>query len=300
MNRFLEMEIFLAVVDAGSFVAAAERLQLSKAALSRHLAALEERLGVRLLNRTTRRLSLTDEGGLFYGRARDILAATEQAEAEAGRHRLEPRGRLRINAPVSFGILHLAPLWQAFAEACPKVELAIDLNDRLVDLVEEGYDLAVRIADLKSSSLIGRRLATTRMRLCAAPAYLKAQGTPDRPEDLARHRLIGYSNLATRDEWLLHGPGGPVRVATRPVLRSNNGDTCRMLALRGGGILLQPSFMLHQDLASGRLIELLPSYRGVEFGVYAVYPSRQQLSPKVGRLVAFLAQAFAQVDWSDG
>jgi DNA-binding transcriptional LysR family regulator len=297
MNRSLEMEVFVAVVDAGSFVGAADGLRMSKAAVSRHVDALEQRLGVRLLQRTTRRLSLTEEGRTFYQRARDVLASLDDAEAEVTSRTQEPSGVLRINAPVSFGIQHLAPLWGEFLRQCPQVELDLTLNDRVVDLLDEGFDLAVRIGTLGNSSLVSRQLATTRMRLCATPQYLAEHGTPRHPDELAAHRVIAYSNWSGRDEWPFTGPQGPLSVRTRAKVYSNNGDTCRAIALNHGGVLLQPSFLLADDLRRGDLLELMPEYRSVELGVYVVYPTRKQLPLKVRRLVNFLAEAFAETDW---
>lgn len=297
MNRTLEMEVFTAVIEAGSFVGAAEGLKMSKAAVSRHVDALEQRLGVRLLQRTTRRLSLTEEGRTFHLRARDILASLNDAEAEVSSGNQEPSGVIRINAPLSFGVQHLAPLWGGFMESCPKVDLDISLNDRVVDLVDEGYDLAIRIATLNSSSLVSRRLATTRMRLCAAPDYLARHGTPRHPSELTGHRVIAYSNWAGRDEWRFDGPQGSTSVRTHACVHSNNGDTCRAIGLGGGGVLLQPDFLIADDLRSGALLELMPEYRSQELGIYAVYPTRKQLPLKVRRLVAFLVEAFEGVSW---
>ncbi|MFC3608887.1 LysR family transcriptional regulator [Stutzerimonas tarimensis] len=299
MDRALEMQVFCTVVEKGSFTAAVDALEMSKAAVSRYVNALEARLGARLLQRTTRRISLTEEGRLFYQQAREILGLMEVAEGAVASGAQEPTGVLRINAPVSFGVEHLAPLWADFLRRYPKVELDLNLNDRVVDLVEEGYDMAVRIARLESSSLIGRRLASTRMRLCAAPSYLAEHAPLATPGDLARHKVIAYSNLATRNEWSFTGPQGDVTVETRSVVRCNNGDTCRSIALAGGGILLQPSFMLHQDIHRGDLVELLPGYRAVELGIYAVYPSRKHLASKVRAMVNYLVERFAEVDWGD-
>jgi len=298
MNRILEMEVFAAVVEAGSFVGAIDVLRMSKAAVSRHVEALEQRLGVRLLQRTTRKLSLTDEGRTFYQRSKDILSSLEDAEAEMTSSTAEPSGVIRINAPLTFGVLHLAPLWSAFMEAAPKVDLDISLNDRLVDLVDEGFDLAVRIGALNSSSLVSRRLATTRMRLCASPGYLARYGAPEHPSALTEHRVIAYTNWAERDEWRFDGPDGSVSVRTQAKIYSNNGDTCRTIALQDGGILLQPDFMLADDLRRGDLVELMPNFRSLELGIYAVYPTRKQVPLKVRRLVAFLSKAFERVSWA--
>lgn len=300
MDRALEMQVFCAVVDKGSFVGAVDALEMSKAAVSRHVNALEERLGVRLLQRTTRRLSLTEEGRVFYQQAREVLALMGEAENAVSSGNHEPAGVLRVNAPVSFGVLHLAPLWTAFLEQNPKIELDISLNDRQVDLVEEGYDVAVRIARLKSSSLVGRRFASTRMRLCAAPSYIKSHAPVEVPQDLTEHRVIAYSNFSSGNEWSFNGPDGEHKVNTRSVIRCNNGDTCRSIALTAGGILLQPSFMVSEDLRRGDLVELLPEYRSVELGIYAVYPTRKHLASKVRAFINFLVEQFEQVDWESG
>lgn len=294
MDRFLEMQTFAAVVDAGSFVKAAEALGLSKAAMSRHVGELETRLGVRLLQRTTRRLSLTEEGQVFYARSKELLAGVDEAEAEITSRSGAASGLLRINAPFTFGILHLAPLWGVFRSQYPQVALDVTLADRVVDLVDEGYDVAIRIATLPSSTLISKRLASTRMVLCASPQYLAAHGTPQHPAELAAHAVISYSYLATRDEWHFAGPQGPVSVKTQPCIHTNNGDTCRAAALAHQGIILQPDFLVGRDLASGTLVELMPAFRALELGIYAVYPTRKHVPPKVRALIDFLAAHFAQ------
>jgi DNA-binding transcriptional LysR family regulator len=211
MDKTQEMTSFVAVVEAGSFVAAAGVLGLSKAAVSRQVAELEHRLGARLLHRTTRRLSLTDDGQLFYGRAKELLAAIDEAESEIASRSGEPSGLLRINAPLTFGVLHLAPLWGRFADAHPKVALEIDLSDRIVDLVEEGYDLAVRITNLPSSQLVSRQLASSRMVLCASPEYIARHGAPAHPDDLTAHRVISDSYWSPRVVWSFSVPDGEVR-----------------------------------------------------------------------------------------
>lgn len=298
MDKFQEMASFVAVVEAGSFVGAADAIGLSKAAVSRHVGELEQRLGARLLHRTTRRLSLTDDGQLFYARARDMLAAVEEAESEISSRSGEPSGRLRINAPLTFGVLHLAPLWGRFAQRYPKVSLDIELSDRVVDLVEEGYDLAVRITNLANSQLVSRQLATTRMVACASPAYLAQHGMPTHPAELARHGAISYSYFAGRDEWTFTAADGkPVVVRIHARIHANNGDTCRAAALDYQGIILQPDFIVADDLRRGDLVELLPSWRAMTLGIHAVYPSRKHLPIKTRRLVDFLVEAFAAPGW---
>ncbi|MDX1593753.1 MAG: LysR family transcriptional regulator, partial [Gammaproteobacteria bacterium] len=264
MDRFTEMQTLVAVVDQGSFVKAADALGLSKAAVSRHLGQLESRLGIRLLHRTTRRLSLTEEGEVFYARCKTLLADVDAAEAEVTERGGEAIGQVRVNAPLTFGILHLAELWGAFKAMHPRVSLEVTLADRYIDLVEEGYDLAVRIGRLESSSLIARKLATTRLVLCASPQYLAHAGIPKHPGDLVDHAVLAYSYLERGDEWPFEGPDGPVTVTVQPTIRTNNGDTCRVGALMHQGIVLQPTFLIGPDLEAGRLVEVLPEYRSLE------------------------------------
>ncbi len=299
MDRFDEMQAFAAVVDAGSFVRAADVLGISKTAVSRLVADLEARLGVRLLHRTTRRLSLTPEGEIFHARCKELLTSVDEAEAEVTAGTGEAVGWLRLNVPVSFGLLHLAPLWPAFLQQHPRVTLDVTLADRIVDLVEEGFDLAVRIARLPDSSLVSRRIGSTRLVLCASPEYLRRHGTPRQPEEIARHTVFSYTLLASGDTWHLDGPDGTVSVKVTPTLRSNSGDTCVAAALAHQGIVLQPSFMVGQHLRSGALVEVLPVWRAATLGIYAVYPSRRHLLPKVRAMVDFLAEAFRTPAWGD-
>ena len=297
MDRFKEMQAFAAVADAGSFVRAAEALQVSKTAVSRLIGDLEARLGVRLLHRTTCRLSLTAEGELFHARCKALTADVEEAEAEVTARAGEAVGQLRLNVPVSFGLMHLAPLWPAFLQQHPKVTLDVTLADRIIDLVDEGYDLAVRIAQLPASSLVSRKIASTRLVLCASPDYLRRHGEPSQPADIARHTVFTYTLLATGDTWNFEGPDGPVEVKVTPRLRSNNGDTCCAAALQHQGIVLQPSFMVSHHLRAGALVEVLPQYRSLELGVYAVYASRRHVTPKVRVVIDFLVEAFRTCPW---
>ena len=298
MDRFLEMKVFAAVVGAGSFTAGAEVLGMSKAAVSRHVAELEERLGVRLLHRTTRRLSPTSEGEIFHARCRELLANLEEAEAEISSGVGEASGLLKLNVPVSFGLMHLAPLWPIFMARHPRLALDITLSDRVADLVEEGYDAAVRIGQLAPSSLISRRLASTRMVVCASPDYLARRGEPAHPADLLGHDVISYSLSASGENWSFARPGGgEVTVRVAPRVRTNSGDTCRAAALQHQGIIFQPTFIVGQDLAQGTLREILPGYRAAELGIHAVYPSRKFVSPKLRLLVDFLVEAFTEPDW---
>lgn len=297
MDRFLELRSFAEVVDAGSFVAAAERLGLSKAAVSRHVAELEARLGVRLLHRTTRKLSLTEDGEVFHARARQLLADMEEAEAEITSRSREAVGLVRVSVPVSFGIRHLADVWGAFRRAHPKVTLEVNLSDRIADLAEEGVDVAVRIARLPGSTLVTRTLASTRVVLCASPQYLRRAGRPRHPADLANHAVIAYSYWSDRDEWEFTGPEGAVQVRTHPCIRTNNGDVCRAAALQHQGLILQPTFIVGEDLRAGRLVEVLPQYRSLTLGIHAVYQSRKHLTPKVRQLIDFLVEWFREPRW---
>jgi DNA-binding transcriptional LysR family regulator len=297
MDKFKEMQAFVAVAESGSFVKAADHLETSKAAVSRYVAQLEERLGVRLMQRTTRRLSLTDEGHAFLAHCKETLALIHDAEEEIQNKRNSPTGLIRINAPLTFGILHLAPLWGKFTALYPQVRLEVTLADRVVDLVEEGYDVAVRVASLPSSTLISRKLASTSLVVCASPKYLKGKAKPQHPYDLKDHSVISYSYLATGDEWVFQGPDGEVRVKTHPKIHTNNGDTCRSAALAHQGVILQPTFIVGHDIQKGDLVELLPQFKSVELGIYAVYPSRKLVSPRIRALVDFLVKEFEQVSW---
>jgi DNA-binding transcriptional LysR family regulator len=301
MDRFEEMRVFTAVVDAGSFVGASTALDMSKAAVSRHVAELESRLGVRLLHRTTRKLSLTPEGEVFQTRCRELLSGVDEAEAEITSRSGEASGLLRINAPFSFGLLHLAPLWPEFMALHPKVTLDVTLSDRVVDLVEEGFDLAVRIARLPNSSLVSRPLSSTRMVLCASPTYLDSRGRPTHPSELPSHDVLTYNLFSMGDQWEFtgshEGTDSVVSVKVTPRMRTNSGDTCRMAALRHQGIVLQPTFLIGPDLLAGTLVEVMPAWRSIELGVYAVYPTRKFVSPKVRLMIEFLVSAFRMRAW---
>jgi DNA-binding transcriptional LysR family regulator len=297
MDKFEEMRAFTAVVDAGSFVRAAEALRVSKTAVSRLIGDLESRLAVRLLHRTTRRLSLTAEGEAFHARCKELLAGVDEAEAEVTAGSGQAVGQMRVNVPVSFGLMHLAPLWPAFMEQHPNVTLDVTLADRIVDLVDEGYDLAVRIARLPTSSLVTRKLTSTRLVLCASPEYLQRHGAPAEPSEIAAHTVFSYTLLATGELWAFEGPRGPVSVKVTPRMRSNSGDTCVTAALQHQGLVLQPTFMVGEHLRSGALVEVLPQYCSIELGIYAVYASRKHLTPKVRLLIDYLVDAFRTRVW---
>jgi DNA-binding transcriptional LysR family regulator len=299
MDKFLEMKAFAAVVDAGSFVKAADALSLSKTAVSRLVGELETRLGVRLLHRTTRKLSTTREGELFYARCKEALAVVDEAEGEVTSHADQAIGLLKVSVPVTFGLMHLAPLWAGFMALHPKVALEITLSDRVVDLVDEGFDMAVRIARLPNSSLVSRKLTATRLVLCASPRYLAEHGSPVHPSEIASHAVLAYTLLSMGDNWEFAGSEGTVTVRTTPRMRTNSGETCCAAAALHQGIVLQPSFLVDSYLRSGELVEVLPQYRAVELGVYAVYPTRRHVAPKVRVLIGFLVDAFKTQLWAD-
>jgi DNA-binding transcriptional LysR family regulator len=293
MDRLRAMEVFVTVVFKGGFARAAEALDTSPANVTRYISDLETHLGTRLLNRSSRKLSLTESGNALYERSKSILEDVAEAEAIVSSNALAPRGRLRINAPVSFGIQHLAPLWPKFLRAHPEVELDVALIDRVVDIVEEGYDLAIRIARTGSATHVARKLATSHNVVCAAPAYLKKYGRPKHPDDLTEHNCLGYTYSATGDEWnFLDERGADCSVKLSCTLHTNNGDTLRAAALAGTGIIWSPTFLIGGDLREGRLVRLLPGYRMPDIDVLAVYPSRRHLSAKVRVMIDFLAEAF--------
>jgi DNA-binding transcriptional LysR family regulator len=290
MDRLAHMRIFVAVAEAGSVTAAAERMNLAKSAVSRRLAELEGVLGVSLIQRTTRRLNLTESGRAYYTRCVAILADVEDAEAEVSQAHRGLRGRLKVALPQAFGLLHLAPLIQAFMKRHPDVRLELDFNDRQVDLMQEGFDLAIRIATLEDSSLIARRLAPIPHVVAASPAYLARRGTPYSAADLARHDCLAYSNVRDPDLWRYRGPDGQpgqVRITVR--LAASSGEFLLQAAIADEGLVLLPSFYAHDALRSGQLAEVLADHRWPEPAAYAVYPPTRHLSARARVFIDFLA-----------
>lgn len=293
VDHLAEMAAFVRVVEAGTFTGAAQRLGWSKSMVSRRIAELEDRLGARLLNRTTRRLSLTEAGDAYYRRCARILAEIDDAEDEIARLSAEPRGTLRVNAPMSFGTQHLAPAIAGFVGRYPQVRIDLTLDDRFVDLIDDGVDVAVRIGVLADSSLIARRLAPSHVVLCASPAYLARRGVPERPADLAAHDCLLYSNAVSVDQWQFPGADGAAEtVRVRGPMVANNGDVLREVAIAGLGIARLPTFIVADALADGRLRPLLCRHRLPETPIHAVYPHSRHLSTKVRAFVDFLAERF--------
>ncbi len=300
MDRLEEMRTFVGVVEAGSITGAAERLEIAKSAVSRRLADLEERLSVQLLRRTTRRLDLTDTGRSFYERCLRILADVEEAELAVSQEHANLRGRLRVAVPLSFGLNHLGPAIDAFLRTHAGIEFDLDLNDRQVDLLAEGFDLAVRIAELEDSTLIARRLAPVRHVVCASPAYLAEHGTPHSPPDLAEHDCLIYANAPNPGLWAYTDPDGRKdSVQVRARLRANNGDCLRQAAEDGHGIVLEPSFILYRSIEEGKLLPILTDFQWPTIYAHSVYPRTRHLSRRVRAFVDFLAERFAGVPYWD-
>lgn len=301
MEHLSDIAVFVRVIEAGSFTAAAEQLGLSQSAVSKCVTRLEEHLGTRLLNRSTRKFSLTEAGSALHARGRRALDEIEEAELEVARLQTEPRGVLRVNAPMSFGILHLAPALDEFLHRYPALTVDLQLDDRLVDLVEEGFDCAIRIKALADSTLVARRLAPCRLVVCAAPDYLARHGTPTTPAALREHACLVYTYRDDPNEWIFRGPDGrELKVGVAGRLRCNNGLIHRDAALAGLGILVTPTFYVGDELRSGRLQTILTDYTpSPEPSVYVVYPERRHLSPKVRAFVDFLAARFEPVPYWD-
>jgi DNA-binding transcriptional LysR family regulator len=295
VDNLADIAVFVRVVERGSFTLAADELELSRAVVSKYVSRLEERLGARLLHRTTRRLSLTEAGAALFEASRGALERIDEAEGAVAQFQSEPRGRLRVSAPMSFGILHMGPVMAEFAQAHPRVTLDVRLDDRYVNLVEEGIDVAVRIGALTDSSLVARKLTYSQAVTCASPAYLEEHGEPETPEDLASHDCLLYSYLSTANVWRFTAPDGrEIPVAVTGSFRINNGIVLAEAAAAGRGILMAPSFYVAPQLRSGRLTRILGQYRMRELGIHAVWPQRDHVPPKVRAFVDFLAKSFGR------
>lgn len=297
MDRFTSMEVFAKVAGTGSLSAAARALGLSQTMVTKHVAALEARLGTKLFHRTTRRLSITEAGRRYLDSTERILAELEAADSAVAADRFEPRGMLRLNVPVSFGAWQIAPLLDEFARRYPRVQVELGLNDRMVDLAEEGWDLAVRIGTLADSSLIARRVAPCRSVVAASPAYLAAHGTPKTVPELAQHNCLDYtlSRLTGAGRWAF-GERGETIIEVSGNLRANNGDALRAAAVAGQGIIYQPTFVIADDLRAGTLLALALDQPTLEFGgIYAVYLPERNPPAKVRAFIDFLVERFGPV-----
>lgn len=295
MDRINAMRAFVTVVNEGTFVAAAERLNQSPQLVSKYINQLEQHLGTRLLNRTTRRVNLTEAGQRYHQRAEQLLDELNDLESQVGDLQGQTQGLLRISAPVSFATRHLAPLLCDFQQAHPAVSLDVQLNDRKVDILEEGFDIALRIGKLKSSSLVARHLAPIRLVFCAAPGYLQRHGTPQTPEDLQHHRYLRYTYMDNSDVagWLKssHRQAGS--------LICNNGDVLMAAAIQGAGVMLQPTFLTGEAIKASRLQVILPDHEPEPLGLYAVYAHRQLLASKVRSFIDFADGYFGNPPYWD-
>ena len=294
MDIFVSLKSYAQVVELGSFARAAERLSLSTTAISKHVADLEAHLQTRLLNRTTRKISLTEGGQAFYGRCVQLLHDLEEAKQEVAGATSTPRGTLRLTASVNFGVREIAPAMAEFAVRYPELKFDVQLSDRIVDLVEEGFDLAIRIGRPGSENLVARRLGEIRMVLCASPSYLKRHGTPKTADDLTHHNCLTYEYSSSRAQWRLHDTEGREHlVQVSGSVHSNNGDLLAEAAVQGSGIVLQPEFIVGEHLRAGRLVPMLPDFGVLPLPIYALYPSRKHLSAKVRGFVNFLLTRFS-------
>lgn len=299
MDRLIHMQTFVRVVEAGSITRAADRMGVVKSVVSRRLADLEAHLGVELFHRTTRRLTPTDTGRSFYERCTRILADVDEAEQAVSREHGALQGRLRVAAPLTFGLRHLTPAITEFMTRHPGVVFELDFNDRQVDLLQEGFDLAVRIARLADSSLIARRIAPIRLVVCASPDYLAGHGMPRQPADLKRHVCLVYANSPEPCLWAYRGPEGDGTVEVPAHLAANNGDFLAAAAVAGHGLVLEPTFVVYEEIHRGRLVPVLTEYDWSGISAYAVYPPTRHLSSRVRAFVDFLVARFAGVPYWD-
>lgn len=285
-----DIEVFVKVVECGSFTEAAERLEVSKSVVSKYVTRLETSLNARLLNRTTRRLSLTEVGRAFYERSAQSLSEIDDAVQEVSRMSGNPTGLLKLNTPMSFGILHVAPHLPEFMQRYPEITVEMNLDDRKVDIIEPGFDVSIRIADLPNASFVARRLGPCNHHIVASADYIDREGRPSVPSDLAKYNVLTYQHQASRAEWHFHSrEGGISSVSVGGRFQVNNSLALREAVLGGLGVARMPSFAVAKDIRSGDLIQLLPGYSTLELSIYAIYPERRHLSPKARVFVDFMA-----------
>jgi DNA-binding transcriptional LysR family regulator len=298
MDKLESLRAFVKVVQHASLAAAARDMRLSRSAISKYIIDLEAELGVQLLVRTTRSASPTENGVAYYERVVAILADIEDADATVSRLQAEPRGILRVNAPMSFGTLHLGAAIADFMEKYPELKVQLALSDEMIDPVTQGFDVTLRIADLPSSSLIARKIAPARRVICAAPSYLQRRGTPQHPNDLREHDCLTYGHLATGNQWKLNGPDGDHWIQIPWTLCADNAEVLRDAAVKGRGVALLPTFIAGEDLRTGALKAVLTQYKAPELLVYAIYPPTKHLSVKARVFIDYLAERFGgRPDW---
>lgn len=293
MDQLRQMSIFAKVAETGSFSATARALGVSNSVVSKYVSGLEEKLGVTLIQRNTRRLVLTDIGLGYLDRCRRILSDVEEADLAATNEHAQPRGTLRINSALSFGLRHLGPAISQYGSAYPDVTVEIVLDDRRVDIMEEAYDLAIRIGELEDSSLIARRFASVRRHCLAAPSYLEKHGTPSHPRELEDHNCLIYGRGGWVEPWLVEGPDGEILIDSKGNLFCNAGDLLLEAAVEGAGIISMPDFIVWDSVKDGKLIPILKDYLFPEVGVYAVYPPTRHLSAKIRTFVDHVVDYFA-------
>lgn len=299
MGQLEDMNVFVRVVDAGGISRAADQLGQAKSAVSRRLLELETRLGVRLLNRTTRTSSLTEAGRNYYASAVKIIDDVSELNALTENSTTSLAGTIKLAAPLSFGLCHLSPAIDAFLKLHPELSINIDFSDRKIDLIEEGLDLAFRIAELKDSTLIARKISPIRVVLCASPDYLKAHGTPKKPDDLKHHQLLHY-NLSDSPGWKLTDKQGKVfSVNISASINANNGDFLKKMAVAGHGIVATPTFISWKEIAVGDLVPVLNNYKLPQRNAYAVYPQTRYLSQRTRMLIDFLVERFGDNPYWD-
>jgi len=297
MDTIVGMRTFEAVVAAGSFTHAAGRLDVSPQLVSKYVNQIESRLGVRLLNRSTRHLSLTEAGRIYYERCRQLLADFDKMESIVSQSTIKAQGKIRISAPMSFGAMHLTHAIAKFMTLQPEISIDLVLDDRKVDIIGEGFDLAIRIGKLQDSSLVARKLAPVRMVVCGAPDYFERRGVPEIPAQLAAHDCLQYDYWSEQGQWTFERKGEIQQVPVKGPFSANNGNALRIAAREGRGIVFQPTFIVGDDLRTGRLREVLSDYRLQEMNVYAVYAHRQYLSAKVKTFVEYLSEYFSPSYW---
>jgi DNA-binding transcriptional LysR family regulator len=300
MDRFENMGSFIRVVEAGSISGAADRLGVAKSAVSRRLKELEEHLGVELFHRTTRRMNLTDTGRAFYHQSVRIMEDVLEAELATSQAHATLKGSLKIALPSTFGLMHMGPAINEFSQAHPKIEFDLDFNDREVDLIQEGFDLAIRIANLPDSSLIARRLAPIRLVICASPVYLEQMGMPRSPDELIEHQCLVYSLLRDFEYWhLTDSNGREIRAKIHPYLKASTGEFLKDAAVEGLGIILLPSFIAYKEIERGALVQILKEYEVPQMDAYAIYPQTRHLSQRVRAFVDFLVKRFEGTPYWD-
>lgn len=293
MDKLAGMAMFVQVVERGSFSAAAEASQVSPTMAAKHVRTIEQRLGARLLHRTTRRQQLTEVGRLYYERCKQALADVALAEASASELQANPRGRLRMTAPVSFGSRRLVPALTDYLARHAEVDVDLSLDNRVTDLIGEGYELGIRIGALDDPTLVARPLQPYRMLLAASPAYLARHGTPEHPEQLSAHVCLGLSNWRRRDRWRLLGPGGAdCEIPVQGRLSADHGDALRIAALHGAGIVLQPEVLLAEDFATGRLLPVLPAWAPPSTPMFLIYGPDRRPTAKLRSMIDFLLERF--------